>query len=381
MILGGACEGPRRYARRHALAVFAWAALGAPAFAHPFEVTNVDVRLATGTYRLDITFHVDAMLADVPLGDLSEEQYRRLRALPEPEIERRLEMVRRYFVAMVGVRFDGRSVAPAVTFPNRESARGGDRPALPGHLVRLEGAIPAGARAFTFSAAPVFNMIALSIHGRQGEPVGQMLDPLRESEPYLLDGLPPVRGRAEVALEYVRLGFLHIVPKGLDHMLFVLGLYLLSVRLGVLLWQVTAFTIAHTLTLALSMYGVVRLAPSVVEPLIALSIAYVAVENLFTSELKPWRPAVVFAFGLLHGLGFAGVLSGLGLPRERFVTALVGFNSGVEIGQMAVIAVAFAAVGWWRSDPRYRARVVVPASAAIAVVGCYWAVTRALAAL
>ena len=363
------------------LAVLAGAAVPASALAHPFELTNIEMRLGAGTYRMDITFHVDAMLADVPLGDLSADQYQRLRALPESEIERRLEMARQYFSVMVGVRFDGQTVASRVTFPVRESHRDGDRPALPGHLVRLDGAIPEGARAFTLTAAPVFNMIALRIVGPRGEPVDQMLDPLRESEPYPLNAQPPVRGRADVVLEYLRLGFLHIVPRGLDHMLFVLGLYLLSVRLGALLWQVTAFTVAHTLTLGLSTFGVLRLAPTVVEPLIALSIAYVAVENLFTSELKPWRPAIVFAFGLLHGLGFAGVLAGLGLPRERFVSALIGFNSGVEVGQLTVIAAAFAVVGWWRSDPRYRTRVVIPASAAIAVVGCYWAVVRSMASL
>ncbi len=138
----------------------------------------------------------------------------------------------------------------------------------------------------------------------------------------------------------------------------------------------TAFTLAHTLTLVLSVYGLVTLPTSIVEPLIALSIAYVAVENLFTSDLKPWRPVVVFAFGLLHGLGFAGVLGELGLPRERFLGALLSFNAGVELGQVAVIALAFALAGWFRSRSWYRARMVMPASATIAVVGCYWAAVR-----
>ncbi len=356
-----------------------WLASNAPALAHPFEVTNVDVRLTADAYRVDISFHVDAMLADVPLGDLTEAQRRELRARPDADIDRRLEMVRQYFGAMVAVRFDDVPVASRVSFPTREREREGDRPALPGHLVRLEGAIPADARAFTFSAAPVFNMVALRVTGPRGAPVEQMVDPLGESEPYPLAGEAPVRTRTDVAREFLRLGFLHILPRGLDHVLFVLGLYLLSVRLGALLWQVTAFTLAHTLTLGLSMYGVVRLEPAVVEPLIALSIACIALENLFTAELKPWRVVVVFSFGLLHGLGFAGVLAGLGLPHGRFLTALIGFNAGVEVGQMSVIALALAATGWWRSHPRYRARVVLPVSAAIAVVGCYWAVQRTLA--
>jgi hydrogenase/urease accessory protein HupE len=132
------------------------------------------------------------------------------------------------------------------------------------------------------------------------------------------------------------------VPKGFDHVLFVLGIYLLSGRTRSVLWQVSAFTVAHSITLGLSMYGLVTVAPRIVEPLIAVSIAYVAIENIFLSELKSWRVALVFAFGLLHGLGFAGALQELGLPRSEFLTALLTFNAGVEAGQLAVIGSAFS---------------------------------------
>jgi hypothetical protein len=125
------------------------------------------------------------------------------------------------------------------------------------------------------------------------------------------------------------------------------------------------------------MYGLVSLPSSVVEPLIALSIAYVAVENLMTSELKRTRVWLVFAFGLLHGMGFAGVLGELGLPPSGFATALVTFNLGVEAGQLAVIALAFASVGFpLRDRESYRRRIVWPASAAMAIVGLYWTVAR-----
>ena len=127
------------------------------------------------------------------------------------------------------------------------------------------------------------------------------------------------------------------------------------------------------------MYGIVSLPSRVVESLIALSIAYVAIENLMTSELKPWRLALVFLFGLLHGMGFAGVLSGLGLPRGAFLTALLSFNLGVEAGQLTVIALAALALAWYRHQPWYHRRIVVPASLAIAAVGVYWTVVRAFA--
>src|SRR5260370_5125770 len=173
--------------------------------------------------------------------------------------------------------------------------------------------------------------------------------------------------RVTIGLRYLALGFTHIVPNGFDHMLFVLGIFLLSRKLRQVLAQVSAFTIAHSITLALSVYGVVSVSPKIVEPLIAVSIAYVAIENIFLSELKPWRVALVFAFGLLHGMGFAGALKELGLPRSEFVTALVTFNVGVEAGQLAVIGAAFILVGWYcgRRD-WYRRVVVMPPSRVIA---------------
>ena len=182
--------------------------------------------------------------------------------------------------------------------------------------------------------------------------------------------------RTAIVRQYLWLGYTHILPKGLDHILFVIGLFLLSPRLKTLLLQVTAFTIAHSITLGLSMYGIVSLPPRVVEPLIALSIAYVAIENMVTRELKPWRVALVFTFGLLHGLGFAGVLRELGLPRAEFLTALLTFNAGVEIGQLTIIAAAWITVGAFMRRSWYRKVIVVPASCGIALVGLYWTVSR-----
>jgi hydrogenase/urease accessory protein HupE len=197
------------------------------------------------------------------------------------------------------------------------------------------------------------------------------------SDPYVRgEGIRP-RTTAEITLQYLALGFTHILPYGLDHILFVLGLFLLSARLRPLLIQVTAFTVAHSITLALTIYGVFALPSSVVEPLIAASIVYVGIENIFTSKLQAWRPFVVFGFGLLHGMGFAGVLSEIGLPRSESLTALVAFNVGVELGQLAVIALAFLAAGLWGRDAGwYRGRVVMPASLAIAAAGLYWTVER-----
>jgi hypothetical protein len=127
------------------------------------------------------------------------------------------------------------------------------------------------------------------------------------------------------------------------------------------------------------MYGVVSLPPRLVEPMIAVSIVYVAIENLVTNELKPWRVALVFSFGLLHGMGFAGVLRDIGLPRAQFLTALVSFNVGVEAAQLTVVALAFAMVAYWRSNRQaYRRFILRPASLAISLIGLFWTLQRAL---
>ncbi len=175
---------------------------------------------------------------------------------------------------------------------------------------------------------------------------------------------------------YFEIGLRHIVPEGADHILFVLGLFLASSTLRLLILQVTSFTVAHASTLAISAAGAITAPPGVVEPLIAASIAFVAFQNVRSPHFHPARLVVVFAFGLLHGLGFAGALLSLGLPEGMFVPALLGFNLGVEAGQLIVIAVALAVVGWARTRSWYRERVAAPCSWLIGMIGLYWTWTR-----
>lgn len=184
---------------------------------------------------------------------------------------------------------------------------------------------------------------------------------------------------SELFMQYIKIGFQHIVPKGLDHILFVLGLFLFSAAFRPLIWQVSTFTIAHTITLAMASLGVVSVPASLVEPLIAVSITYVAIENIIGGKLGARRLVIVFSFGLLHGLGFASVLGDIGVQPERFLTGLFGFNLGVEFGQLAVIALAFLTVGiWFRNRKNYRKFVVIPGSILIGAIGVFWAIERVL---
>ena len=178
---------------------------------------------------------------------------------------------------------------------------------------------------------------------------------------------------------YLALGFRHILPEGLDHILFVVGLCLLSNKIKVILWQATAFTVAHSITLALSMKNVIVAPSAVVEPIIALSILFVAVENLLLTELKPWRIVLVFLFGLIHGLGFASSLNEIGLPRNKFFTSILSFNVGVELGQIAIIVGVFLLIILpLRKSLQYRKLVVFPISILIALVALYWTIERAI---
>ena len=181
----------------------------------------------------------------------------------------------------------------------------------------------------------------------------------------------------EAFVDYIGVGFDHIIPLGLDHILFVLGLFFLSLRMGALLWQISAFTLAHTVTLALGALDIVRISPDIVEPLIAASIVYVGIENVLSRGLTPWRPFVVFGFGLLHGLGFASVLQDFGLGADHFIPKLIGFNIGVELGQLAVIAAAYLAFGalFGRHD-WYKRRIGAPVSLAIAAIATFWVLER-----
>jgi len=183
--------------------------------------------------------------------------------------------------------------------------------------------------------------------------------------------------KTEVAGIYLQLGFTHILPLGLDHILFVLSLFLLNPKLKPILWQATAFTVAHTITLGLAMYKVIKPPTNIVEPVIALSIMYVALENIFSTKLKASRIGIVFLFGLIHGMGFASALTELGLPQNAYFSSLIMFNLGVELGQISVILVAYFLIGKiFGNKPYYRKRVVIPLSILIAAIAAYWTVER-----
>jgi hydrogenase/urease accessory protein HupE len=356
------------------LGLLAWArpaaALGpAP---HDLDRTHVDVRFfPDGTFQIDV-FNPPEWLLDA-LEPLSPNPSATL--LEGEAGERRLAELTGTFAEWIWLMFDGTRIEAFPEYIPAPPGPGADPSRPPMGIMRMRGSVPPGATRFSFAYGIANDPYPMLITAGDGTLITHWVGGPVESDTFEIAALTPP-SRWSVVLAYLKLGFTHILPKGIDHILFVVGLYLLSTRPKPILAQVTTFTIAHTITLGLTMFGLVSLRSSIVEPLIALSIAYVAVENVFTEELKPWRLALVFGFGLLHGMGFAGVLGELGLPDSERVTGLLSFNFGVEGGQLAVIAAMLLTVGWFRDRPWYRARLVVPMSLAIAVVGLYWTISR-----
>jgi len=353
---------------RAALLVFA---CGGSAFAHELGTTRVSILTKEDrTYLVEIVTDaaalvekLEAVAGQPPAAGVPSRLLARLIDFDES------------FRQRVTLAFDGSEVRPAIEYG---VSPGIDEASAPIATVRLTGEIPHGASHFTWSYAWTFAAYAVSVRSAAAEkPTIEWLEGAQKSPPFAVMSSAPAVDRLGAARRYLTLGITHIVPNGLDHILFVLGIYLLSGRPRAVLWQVSAFTVAHSITLGLSLYGIVALSPRIVEPLIAVSIAYVAVENIFFSELRTRRIAVVFGFGLLHGMGFAGALQELGLPRSEFLTALLTFNLGVEAGQLAVIGAAFMLVGWHYADcVWYRRRIAVPASMLIACTAVYWTIQR-----
>jgi hypothetical protein len=353
-----------------ALCAFAWTAAIS---AHEIGTSRVTVVIGeSNRYRIEIV--TDAVSLIEKLEASSGQSTGPIADMPTARIDARLAELEGVFRRRVTLAFDGARSQPSMHF----AVTPGDATTAPATTIALTGDVPLGARQLTWSYGWTFASYALSVRraGHQ-EATTKWLEGGQTSSPIVLDAPVRAASRIETAARYIVLGFTHILPKGVDHVLFVLGLFLLTRQARPLLAQISAFTVAHSITLALSMYRIVTLPPSIVEPLIAVSIAYVAVENLIVADLTRWRVPLVFSFGLLHGLGFAGVLGELGLPRSEFVTALIGFNVGVEAGQLTVIGGAFAVVGRrWGGREWYRRLVVMPASAAIAGIAVYWTIQR-----
>ena len=364
------------------LALIAMLSMAAvPAAAHEVRPAVADVTVGDQTVDLSVRLVLEQMLVEMDLTGLEDTdesvlaaQYDALRAEDGDKLKAELNAVWPGLAPRFIIKAGETAVLARIVSVEVPPVGNTDLPR--DTVLTLQADLPDDGSAVQIGWAESFGSLVV----RQADGDADSYAALLEGGD-LSDPLPRVGVSADSAgavfARYIVSGFEHIVPKGLDHILFVLGLFLYALRAGPLLAQVTAFTLAHTVTLALASLKIVSVPTGIVEPLIAASIVYVAVENIFGGKIGMLRVAVVFGFGVLHGLGFASVLGDVGLQDSRFVIGLIGFNIGVEFGQLSVIALAFVLVGWpFGQKLWYRTRVVIPASTAIALVGAWWTVER-----
>ncbi|MCK4861396.1 MAG: HupE/UreJ family protein [Rhodobacteraceae bacterium] len=355
------------------------------ATAHELRPAVADIRFTQGSFEVEFRVTLEALIAEVDpnLSDTSESQdaarYDALRLLPPSLLAKEFTGYEAQFLSAITATIDGEHLPTSTTALDIPEV--GDIELVRDTTLKIKGKIPAGAQELTFGWSENLGPLIVRVTTPEGEDgysaylqSGQLTDPISVIGVTQQSGL-------SVFANYIAIGFEHIIPKGLDHILFVVGLFLLSTQMRPLLWQISSFTLAHTISLAMGMLGWVTVPPAIVEPLIAASIVYVSIENVFMSGLSRWRPYVVFGFGLLHGLGFAGVLTEVGFVQSQFVSGLIGFNIGVELGQLTVIALCFALFGaWFGRKSWYRAVITIPLSLGVAAIGAYWLIERTLLA-
>jgi len=354
--------------------------------AHEIRPSIIDISFdENGEYKMSIKTNLEALIANVgtEAKDTKDSKnaahYDSLREMPYNVLIKEFSDFEPSLLDKIQLKFN--EERQKLTIESVEIPDVGDLDLARDSVINVIGKMPANTKTLSWQWDKSFGNAVLRISSYEN-------DDLYSS--YLLDGkvsdnIPIIglktQSKWQQFTTYVKVGFVHIVPKGLDHILFVVGLFLLSTHLRPLLIQITTFTLAHSITLALGIYGVVNISPTIVEPLIAASIIYVCVENIYADKLSRWRPVVVFFFGLLHGLGFASVLKEIGLDSSNFVTGLVAFNVGVELGQLTVIAACFLLVGlWFKDKPWYRSRITIPASVVIALIATYWLYERTVLA-
>ncbi len=359
------------------------AAAALPARAHEIRPAIADVLVEPDRLQMSVQLTLEPMVAGLDLQGLEDtdeaagaDRYDFLRALPPEDLEAALREAWPEISKGFRLAAGDTPLAPEIAEVNIPEV--GDLTLPRDSRLLLTTALPDDGTPVTVGWVAEYGPLVV----RQREAGEDAYAALLE-DGAISEALPREGALDETALSvftrFVVQGFEHIIPKGLDHIVFVLGLFFFSLHLRPLLVQVTAFTLAHTVTLALAALDIVKIPASIVEPLIAASIVFVAVENILRPRLGLWRTAVVFFFGLLHGLGFASVLGELGGGGANFIARLVGFNIGVELGQLTVILAAFLLVGlWFGRKPWYRDGIAIPASLLIGAIGAFWFVERVI---
>ncbi len=330
-----------KLARFLALSILILVSAAPLARAHEIDPAISDIAVRPDSVSVDIQLSLESILAEMDLSTLVDtteapeaETYDRYRTMSPMALRTALDEFWPRMARRIVIEVDGARIVP--TLVGASIPEIGNTDVARTSTINLTADLPEGDSPVQFGWAALYgDLVVRQVGGGEDAYTaflqdGNLTEPLSRIE-------IRTEGAGSVFLRYIPVGFEHIVPLGVDHILFVLGLFFFSLHLRPLLFQVTSFTAAHTIALALASLGIVSVSPSIVEPLIALSIVFVGLENIWGHTNVKTRTAVVFAFGLLHGLGFATVLGEFGITASSFVAALIGFNIGVEFGQLAII--------------------------------------------
>jgi hydrogenase/urease accessory protein HupE len=335
-------------------------------FAHDPGLSVAEIKLEESRLEARLTFAREEIAALVPMdsdhdGQITQAEFDATRAQLE-------EMAIQSFIVSVG----GRDLPPT-----KVSSILGDSNALHLNLI-----FPATVEGRLGISAPLLARLArghrqfLTIRDATGKTLSEkMLDANNSSFESDVAALIDRHHRPQSFSEFFMLGIEHILM-GFDHLAFLFALLIIGGSLREAAKIITSFTVAHSITLAVATFNLVNLSPGIVEPLIAVSIIYVGIENIFRREIKG-RWLLTFAFGLIHGFGFATVLRELGIgPQGGAVVPLLSFNLGVETGQIAIAALLLPLIWKLKRQPSFALRFAPACSILVALAGGYWLIER-----
>ena len=352
--------------RRLALAVLGTLAMASPAAAHPAPFSYVDVALREGAVDVTVVAHVFDFAHD--LGIASPEVL-----LDPAEVAARGDVLALLLTPRFEIGVDGRTLSCR---PSDAASAAPDQQA-----VRLRFACASDGAAGVVRVRTVMfpydpkHQTFLNVYEQGGLKAQAILDRDHAAFEYFAGTR---QGALAVAARFLPAGIHHILI-GPDHLLFLVGLLLLGGSLRQLALVVTAFTLAHSLTLSLAVLGVLSPPAQIVEPAIALSIVYVGVDNLMVRQGRDLRAWIALGFGLVHGLGFASVLREMELPPRALGLSLVSFNLGVEIGQLLVVVIVASALAALRARSEVVGRrLAMAGSIGVVGAGSFWFVQRLL---
>jgi len=338
-------------------------AVARPSSAHPIPFSYLDLHIEDGQIEGHLVAHIVDLSHELNIepperllnSDVAIEQAEAMAAL----VERRLELFA-----------PGQALSPDWLAPEVLLGRQAIRLNFRYRLEQMPGTVSIATVLFPYDPR---HQTFLNVYEGGDLRQQSILDAEHPEVQYFLGTW---QGTRAVVQKFLPVGVHHIIT-GTDHLLFLFGLLLLGGSIRQLLTVITAFTVAHSITLSLSVLGVFSPPANIVEPVIALSVVWVGADNLLVGSGRDMRAWIAFVFGLIHGFGFAGMLTAMELPGREIGWSLASFNVGVELGQIAVAVVAASALGLLRSRSQIAARrLAVVGSIVVIVAGGFWFIER-----